>query len=218
MGIALDCWKHWRFISGEILNLRIFYVLGLKFRVLFRHPIKLQDKVGVTDAYIMPTLQPSILLGIDFWSIMGILPDFKTIKWHFSDSKEVELFAVLDREQLSSAEVKLLNKVVDAYLKNSDEKIGCTKLVQHVIRPFSPPIKQRSYRINPVMQKHNDAKLKNMLDAGIIELSDSPWSSPVFLVPKKDRTFRFSVDFRKLNQVNLQDSYPLLYMSAILES
>lgn len=181
-------------------------------------PIKLQDKVGVIDAYIMPTLQPSILLGIDFWRIMGILPNFKTMEWHFADSPKVELFSVSDQGELHSDQLKSLNEVVSKYLGSDNGKLGCTKLVQHVIRTTSAPIKQRSYRMNPIMQKYIDAELKNMLEAGIIEPSNSPWSSPVLLVPKKDGSFRFCVDFRKLNQVSLRDSYPLPYMSAILES
>lgn len=177
-------------------------------------PIKLQGKVGVVDAYVMSDLQSQILLGIDFWRIIGIIPNFRAMEWHFSDPQNVELYSVLDQEQLNSVQLKALNDVLDKYLRNSDgKKIGCTKLVQHVIRTSSQPIRQRSYRMNPIMQKHIDTELK-----GIIEPSESPWSSPVLLIPKKDGSFRFCVDFRKLNQVSLRDSYPLPYMSAILEN
>lgn len=79
-------------------------------------------------------------------------------------------------------------------------------MVQHVIRTNSSPIRQRCYRVNPITQMHIDAEIEKMLKLGVIEPSKSAWSSPVLLIPKPDKTFRFCVDFRKLNQVTERDS------------
>ena len=43
---------------------------------------------------------------------------------------------------------------------------------------------------------------------GIVERSDSLWSSPMVLVNKKEGTQRFCVDYRALNNVTVKDSYP----------
>ena len=56
-----------------------------------------------------------------------------------------------------------------------------------------------------------------MLAEDIIEPSNSPWSSPVVLVPKKSGEVRFCVDFRKVNSSTIRDSYPLPYISSILD-
>ena len=42
-----------------------------------------------------------------------------------------------------------------------------------------------------------------MLDAGIIKHSNSPWLSPVIIVPKKDGSKRVCIDFRKVNAISV---------------
>ena len=44
---------------------------------------------------------------------------------------------------------------------------------------------------------------------GIIEPAASRWASNVVLVRKKDNSLRFCIDYRQLNGVTVQDSYPI---------
>lgn len=56
-----------------------------------------------------------------------------------------------------------------------------------------------------------------MLSQGIIEESWNAWSSPIFLVQKKDVNYRCCIDFRQLNAVTKKDAYPIPNISSILD-
>ena len=45
------------------------------------------------------------------------------------------------------------------------------------------------------MRAEFDSHIEKMLDAGLIEKSISEWQSPIIMVRKNDRSYRFSVDF-----------------------
>ncbi|CAK1595436.1 unnamed protein product [Parnassius mnemosyne] len=61
-----------------------------------------------------------------------------------------------------------------------------------------------------------------MLEQGIIRPSESAWSSPIWIVPKKvdasgKTKWRLVVDFRKLNEKTISDKYPIPNISDVLD-
>ena len=57
-----------------------------------------------------------------------------------------------------------------------------------------------------------------MLANDVIRPNSSPWSSPIIMVRKKDGSWRFCIDYRKLNAVTCCDAYPLPRIDATLDS
>lgn len=178
-------------------------------------PVKLIDRVKVIDILVIPELPHVLILGIDFWHAMQIVPDLRNDIWTFSNSS-CELSYLQSPTEITLDQKLFLENLTKQYFQNLNV-LGCTSLVEHVILTDSPPIKQRYYPVSPKMQSHIDSELKKMLDLGIVEKSTSAWSSPILLVPKKDGTYRFCVDYRKLNKVTKKDAYPLPYISNILD-
>ncbi|KAK9700984.1 Reverse transcriptase (RNA-dependent DNA polymerase) [Popillia japonica] len=180
-------------------------------------PVRLRDVERLVEILVVPEVTSTLILGADFWTVMGIVPDLRRGEWSFST--EVEVSSVTDGAGILSAiERARLDELVNKLFANIDPQVlGCTELVEHTIETDSAPIKQRYYPISPAMQKIVNQELDKMLAQGVVERSSSPWSSPILLIPKKDNTYRFCVDYRKLNAVTKRDAYPLPYVSHILD-
>ena len=101
----------------------------------------------------------------------------------------------------------------------SPTDLGRTNLAEHEIHltddhPFKEPFRQ----IPPALVEEVREHLKEMLQAGVIRESTSPFSSNVVIVRKKDGTIRFSIDYRKLNQRTEKDAYPIPRIDDTLHS
>ena len=99
-------------------------------------------------------------------------------------------------------------------------ELGEIPVMEHRIDlvPGARPYAQHPYRAGPHARKFEEEEVDRMLRKGVIEPSQSPWASPVVLVPKKDGKLRFCVDYRKVNEVTVRDSYPLPRMDEYLDS
>ena len=120
-----------------------------------------------------------------------------------------------EREQLRN----ILNKYQDVFSTSSTD-VGRTTLVQHSIpiKADTAPIKQRPRRLGPEKEKEVNDQVAQLERDGLIEPSHSAWSSPVVMVRKKDGSWRFCVDYRRLNDVTVKDAYPLPRIDDSLDS
>jgi len=92
------------------------------------------------------------------------------------------------------------------------------KILHDVDVGDAAPIKQHSYRVNPMKREMIRKEIKYMLDNDIIETSMSAWSSPCLLVPKPDQSNRFVTDFRKVNNITKGDSFPIPRIDSCIEN
>ncbi|GJV94630.1 reverse transcriptase domain-containing protein [Tanacetum coccineum] len=99
------------------------------------------------------------------------------------------------------------------------------------------PVVQHQRRVNPKIHEVINAEVIKILDAGLIyPISDSPWVSPVHVVPKKGGMtmvtnnnnneliptrlvtgWRVCIDYQKLNDATRKDHFPLPFMDQMLE-
>jgi hypothetical protein len=105
--------------------------------------------------------------------------------------------------------IEFLYRNMDIMATSLAELPGTDVLRHRIDTGTSAPVRKRTYRHSPADKAEISRQVQEMLDADIIEPSDSPWSSPVLLVTKKDLSKRFVVDFRGLNSVTSMTSYPL---------
>ncbi|GBL81193.1 Retrovirus-related Pol polyprotein from transposon 412 [Araneus ventricosus] len=123
----------------------------------------------------------------------------------------------LNEEQRTA--VKELLQEFQNLFSTSDSDVGRCNMTQHRINTGNhPPIKQYP-RCLPLGKKEEAERLvKEMVDNGIIEESSGPWASPIVLVKNKDGSTRFCVDYRKLNEITIKDSYPLSWIDDTLDA
>ena len=135
--------------------------------------------------------------------------------------KNKELFHKLLKgklDHLSPHERQLIEPVLIKYAHVfHDEELNDfkdTNVVEYEIPVGdTTPISRPPYKTPYALRDEMDFQVKKMLHQGVIRESDSPWSAPAILVPKKSLDgkpkYRFCVDFRALNAVTRFNPYSL---------
>ena len=78
-------------------------------------------------------------------------------------------------------------------------------------------INLRSHKLPEAHREFALDHTKELLEKGIIRHSQSPFNSPIWIVPKKGNKLRMVIDYRQLNKDTDQDTYPLPVIDDIID-
>jgi hypothetical protein len=138
------------------------------------------------------------------------IEDKETSKETPNSPKDVTDRKPTGEQVMSPEQEQALRAMLERQFQLCEQSPKGNTWVEHRIKlKHKEPIKQKYYPRNPKQQEIIDTHVKDMLEQGVIEKSNSPYSSPVVLVRKENGQYRFCIDFRKVNEASEKDAYPL---------
>lgn len=148
---------------------------------------------------------------------------FKTEAFNNHVSYEEKLFRLdhLNQEEKNSI-ARLLKRYDDIFFHEND-KLSFTNQIKHKIKTrHEDPIYSKLYRYPQKYKEEVDSQIKEMLSQGIIRNSNSPYSAPIWIVPKRldasgKQKFRLVIDYRNLNLITIADKFPIPNIDEILD-
>lgn len=132
----------------------------------------------------------------------------------------VEIDSLVSKAILSAAGKAVLKRLLrdHAQLYEHDRRGQVRGLTHHIRLTTLRPIASRPRSHAEEHEKAIDEEVKKMLEAGVIQASDSPYSSEVVMVEKKTGDWRVCVDYRALNRVTVDDKYQIPRITELLFS
>ena len=152
-------------------------------------------------------------------------PEGSTKPQQTHEERLKKVFELLDLTHLQSWPEAEKKKAMDLMAEYADIfalhelELGETKGTTHRINVTDEvPFKERYRHIPRHQMDEVRHMVEEMLRIGVIKESKSPWCNAVVLARKKNGELRLCIDFRRLNQRTVKDSYPLPRIKEALDN
>ena len=183
------------------------------------------DQSAPCDLIVLARLRYDIVIGLPWLRAAGVTIEFgPVVKWagrpvtvtSARDAKEATrqllATAALDREYGNRVQ-RLLAKYASVFAKQLPKRVETafsrSFAYELKLEPDVLPIVERERRRSPEDIKVMIDTVTEMEAAGMVEDSESSWSSQVVLVKKKDGTKRMAIDYRRLNASTIPITEPI---------
>lgn len=151
--------------------------------------------------------------------------NFETFIPEYQNNK-IDTLNQIRTDHMNDEERQAILKVISEFsdlFHNNDSQLTFTNKIKHEIKTTDEiPVHTKTYRFPFCHKEEVNRQINKMLDDGIIRHSQSPWSSPIWIVPKKadasgKKKWRIVVDYRKINEKTINDRYPIPNIEDILD-
>lgn len=192
---------------------------------MFETEVTISDVRTFMQILLVPStvLDCDILIGRDIFkdnAISAVIAQEKTeIRRHVCSKVNTSINSVPGRVDLSQTTLLVddayraqLLKVLSCFpdVVKPDNELGCIKNCEFEIKLLQNKIiSHNPYRLSLSERLQLKEITDDLLKRKIIRESNSPYSSPVLLVKKKEDTYRLCADYRALNAITTKDRFPL---------
>lgn len=123
-------------------------------------------------------------------------------------------------DDLTDAQLDALKYLLEKYqdcFSGAGVELGNCNIEMNIKLTQDKVINYKPYRMSFHEKEIVRKIVQELLDAGVIEPSTSPFASPILLVRKKDGGHRMCVDYRALNKITEKERYPLPVIQDLLD-
>lgn len=199
--------------------------------------LRIEHFTWVFSVLVADKLSCDFIIGADFFDHSRLVLDVHGSQFYFkfspkfkipfynpnspNDSKPTLKFSSINSEKFGDTPLYYSNELTQDQQNQVDDlrnefsdvltkRLGLTTLIEYDIKlKDREPVKSHPYVYAPPKMEFLREHIKGLLEAGIVEPSDSPYASPCFIVTKEGRKPRMVVDYRKLNMHVEVEAVPL---------